>query len=81
MSSELTIDYTLSYKISLDIEKARGELNHLWVEAEDDEDQFLEFLEDVVMASLEDWEDCRLRGIPLPNYVTHFSLNERFDTA
>lgn len=81
MSSELTIDYTLSYKISVDIDKAREELDYLWGECDGDEEQFLEFVEDVVMASLEHFEELKLRGEGLPYWVTHFSLEEHLDNG
>lgn len=80
MASELTINYTLSYKVSIDVDIAREDMPELWLEA-DDEEQFLEFLTDGIMAALEDFEQRKLRGEKLPEWLTHFSLSEHLDTA
>lgn len=77
MASEITVNYTLAYKVSVDIDKARADetMAHLWEEADDDEEA-LEFLVDGLVAALEDWEDRKARGEKLPSWVTHFSLEE-----
>lgn len=75
MASEITIKYTLSYKVSVDLDGAQKEMPHLWEEADDDEEA-TGFLVDGLVAALEDFEERKSRGEALPTWVTHFSLEE-----
>lgn len=80
MSSELTIKYTLDYKVSIDVDIAKESLPNLWEEA-DDEEQFLEFLTDSIISFLEVYEGMKRQGKKLPRWLTHFSLEERLDNG
>lgn len=76
MQSDVTIHYKLDYKVTYDAEIAKRELADLWDEAEHDESLFAEYMEDAIIASLEEFEGQKNAGVGLPRYITHFSLEE-----
>lgn len=75
MGSDVTIRYTLDYRITYDVDIAKEYLRESWEEA-DDEEEFAEFVEDDIIASLEKYESMKARGEKLPPHITHFSLVE-----
>lgn len=81
MISDITINYTLNYKVSIDAIKMEQHYQNLVDEHGDDEVSFEQWAQDVVLVSLKDWEDDKLHDRPLPPYITHFSVNERFVTT
>lgn len=76
MQSEETLRYSLNYIISYDVEVAKETLPRLWEETDEDEELFLEFMHDNILASLEELEAAKQHGGTLPPYITHFSLKE-----
>lgn len=76
MQSEETLRYSLNYTISYDVEVAKETLPRLWEESDGDEELFLEFMHDNILASLEELETAKQHGKPMPPYITHFSLKE-----
>lgn len=75
MSSDVSIRYRLDYQITYDMDVAKDFLRTAWNEA-DDEDEFAEFVEDDIIASLEEYEELKAAGRTLPPHITHFSLVE-----
>lgn len=75
MSSDVSIRYRLDYQITYDMDKAKDFLRREWNEA-DDEEEFAEFVEDDIIASLEQYESLKAQGRSLPPHITHFSLVE-----
>jgi len=75
MASDVSMRYRLDYRVTYDIDVAKDFLRREWNEA-DDEDEFMEFIEDDIIASLEEYESLKAQGLKLPPHVTHFSLVE-----
>lgn len=75
MASELTLDYSMNYRVTLDIERAKRVFPDDW-EASEDEDEFEEWLTDVVLANLDYYEMRKREGRFLPSFITEFSVGE-----
>lgn len=76
MAGDMSMRYTLDYQIAYDIDAAKESLTEDWDDS-DDEEEFIEFLQDHIISSLEEYEYLKASGLDLPPYITHFSLVER----
>ena len=76
MASELTVDYSMNYRVTIDLEEAKDTYPDTWGDCDDDE-EFEEWIRDIILGRLTYFEERKERGADLPRFITEFSLNER----
>ena len=75
MVSEQALTYNLGYYVSYDPELARQDLPGVWEDCDQDEDIFLDTLQNMVLSSLQLMEVQKSYN-QLPRWILQFSVRE-----
>lgn len=75
MASEMILDYSINYRVTVDLERAKEVFPEDWQSSED-ESEFEEWMADVVLANLHYYEQRKREGRFLSSFITEFSVSE-----